>query len=217
MTLDTRAGRRNSGESSGFKESGRQTAGEITGLLRDWSEGDEQALERLMGLIYDELRRHAAAQLRRERPDHTLQTSALIHEAYLRLVEQRHVDWQNRTHFFGIAAQMMRRILVNHARDRVTAKRGGGVRPLPVTEAMLVSDEHLTECLAVDEALEALARDSPQQAKAVELRYFGGLNRQEIAEVLGISVPTVDRRLRVARAWLCRHLEGGSRQDGASR
>ena len=114
--------------------------------------------------------------------------------------------WQNRAHFFGIAAQMMRRVLVNHARDRVTAKRGGGVEPLPLDEAALVSEEHLAECLAVDEALELLARDHPQQARAVELRYFGGLNRQEIAEILGISVPTVARRLRVARAWLCRHL-----------
>ncbi len=161
-----------------------------------------------MERVYGELCRQAAAQLRHERPDHTFQTSALVHEAYLRLVEQKHVQWQNRAHFFGIAAQMMRRILVNHARDRVTAKRGGGKQRRPLGEAFLVAEEHPAECLAVDEALEVLARENPQQARAVELRYFGGLNREEIAEVLGISVPTVARRLRVARAWLCRHLYG---------
>ena len=182
--------------------------GDITELLRSWTGGDDKAFDHLAELIYGELRKLAAVQLRRERSEHTLQTSALVHEAYLRLVDQRHVQWQNRAHFFGIAAQMMRRILVNYARDRATAKRGGGAERRPLDETALVSEGNLAECLAVDEALEILARDSPQQAKAVELRYFGGLNSKEIAEVLGLSVPTVARRLRVARAWLCRHLDG---------
>ena len=180
--------------------------GQITRLLERWSEGNQTPRDQLMELIYDELCRLASAQLRRERSGHTLQTSALVHEAYLRLVDQRHVRWQNRAHFFGIAAQMMRRVLVNHARARVTAKRGGGSEVLPLDEAALGSEERLAECLAVDQALAVLARDSPQQARAVELRYFGGLNRGEIAEVLGVSVPTVARRLRVARARLCRQL-----------
>lgn len=183
-----------------------QKPGDITQLLEDWTEGDSEALDRLMEVIYDELSRMASAQLRCERPDHTLQTSALVHEAYMRLVAQRHVRWQNRAHFLGIAAQMMRRVLVNHARDRVCAKRGGGAVHLPLDEAALISKEQLAECLAVDGALNSLAAVNPQQARVVELRYFGGLSRKEIAEVLSISQPTVGRRLRVARAWLCRHL-----------
>ncbi len=182
--------------------------GDITRLLREWSGGDAGALDQITEQIYDELRRLAAAQLRRERPGHTLQTAALVHEAYLRLVGQRHVQWQNRAHFLAIAARMMRRVLVNHARDRVCAKRGGGAPHIPLDATAVVSEDHLAECLAVDQALELLAGVNPQQAEAVELRYFGGLKREEIAEALGISVPTVARRLRVARAWLCRHLRG---------
>lgn len=182
--------------------------GDITRLLQVWGEGDEEALDQLMELIYDEMHRQAAAQLRRERADHTLQTSALVHEAYLRLVDQKRVQWKNRAQFFGIAAQMMRRVLVNHARARTRVKRGGGAEHLPLDQVALVSKERLAECLFVDQALELLARESPQQAKAVELRYFGGMNREEIAEVLGVSLPTVARRLRVARAWLYRHLKG---------
>ena len=179
---------------------------DITELLGNWAGGDQEALNRFAELIYGELRRLAAAQLRRERTDHTLQTSALVHEAFLRLVDQRHVRWQNRAHFFAIAAQMMRRVLVNHAQARVCAKRGAGAEPVPLESVALVSGDRLAESLAVDEALEHLAAVNPQAAKVVELRYFGGLNRGEIAEVLGISIPTVARRLRVARAWLCRHL-----------
>lgn len=159
-----------------------------------------------MELIYEELRRLASARLNRERRDHTLQTSALVHEAYLRLVDQQQVKWRNRGHFYAIAARMMRRVLVNHARDRACAKRGGGARHLPIEEAALLPEERLGESLAVHHALDRLAVDYPQQAKVVELKYFGGLDREAIAETLGISVPTVSRRLRMARAWLYRHM-----------
>ncbi len=201
-------GGRGSPQDSQAPRKGVAQAREVTKLLADWGKGVELAQSRLMELIYDELRQLATAQLRRERRDHTLQTSALVHEAYLRLSEQKHVRWRSRAHFFGIAARMMRRVLVNHAREKGCAKRGGGAVHLPLAEAAVVSEERLAECLAVDEALEALATVDPQQAKVVELRYFGGLNRQEIAETLGISLPTVARRLRVARARLYRSLKG---------
>ena len=183
-------------------------AGDITQLLEQWKQGDEGALSQLMELIYDELHRMATACLRRERPDHTLQSSALVHEAYLRLVDQKQLDWQNRAHFLAIAARTMRQILVNHARDRFCAKRGGGAEHLPLDEAAAVPDERLAEYLAVDEALTSLAAADAQQAEIMELYYFGGLSRQEIAGDLGVSVPTVARRLEVARAWLYRHIRG---------
>lgn len=184
-----------------------EKAGEITKLLDDWRHGDPKALDQLMQLIYDELRQLASAYLRRERPDHTLQTTALVHEAFLRLVGQQHVEWQNRAHFYGIAARMMRRLLANHARDRLAAKRRGSARHLSLDETVLPPEEVLAETLAVDDALKSLAAIRPQQAEVVELRYFGGLTSEEIAEVLGISVPTVARRWRVARAWLYRSLK----------
>ena len=182
--------------------------GDITQLLQDWAQGDEEALNQLMLQVYDELQRLATSYLRRERSDHTLQPAALVHEAYLRLVDQRRVRWQNRSHFYGIAAQMMRRVLTNHARDRVSAKRGGGAEHLPLDEALAGSDDPWTEYLAVDEALGSLASVSPEQAKIMELFYFGGLSREEIADIVDISVPTVARRLRIARAWLYRQIHG---------
>ena len=159
-----------------------------------------------MRLIYGELRQIASTYLRRERANHTLQSQALVNEAYLRLADQQHVEWQNRAHFFGIAAQMMRRILANHARDRLCAKRGAGAEHLPLDESSSAVDSRLSEYLAIDEALDQLAKENAQQAKIVELRYFGGLSREEVAEVLGISVPTISRRWRVARAWLYGYL-----------
>ena len=190
-----------------------EEAGGITQLLDKWRRGDEKALDRLMALIYEELRRIASSYLRRERADHTLQSRALVNEAFLRLADQQHVEWQNRAHFLGIAAQMMRRILANHARDRRCAKRGAGAEHLPLEEATVSSAsagavDRFEQYLEIDEALDRLARIHTQQAKVVELRYFGGLSREEIAEVLGLSVPTVTRRWRVARAWLYDHLGG---------
>ncbi|MDY7093665.1 MAG: sigma-70 family RNA polymerase sigma factor [Acidobacteriota bacterium] len=189
---------------------------EITQLLQDWDEADETSRSRLMELIYDELCRLAQGRLRKERRDHTLQTAALVHEAYLRLVDQRHVRWQSRAHFFAVASTMMRRVLINHARDRSTAKRGGGAPHLQLDERLLPSGnlgegggeprERWDDWLALDQALSRLAEAHPQQARAVELRYFAGLGQEEIAEVLGLSRATVTRRLRVARAWLYRHL-----------
>lgn len=182
--------------------------GDVTLLLTRARAGDEAAANELFDAVYGELRSIAGRIFGSRQAGHTLQPTALVHEAYLRLVGQRHVQWQNRAHFLAIAARMMRRVLVNHARDRVCAKRGGGAPHIPLDATAVVSEDHLAECLAVDQALELLAGVNPQQAEAVELRYFGGLKREEIAEALGISVPTVARRLRVARAWLCRHLRG---------
>jgi RNA polymerase sigma factor (TIGR02999 family) len=180
--------------------------GEVTALLRDWSGGDRQALERLLPLVYDELRRLAASYLRQERPDHTLQPTALVHEAYLRLVDQRRVAWQNRAHFFGIAAQMMRRILVDHARRRQASKRSAAPVRV-VTEAPDVAgSDRGTELLALDAALDGLARLDPDQARVVELRFFGGLTIEETAEVTSTSTATVKREWRTARAWLRREI-----------
>ncbi|RMH15851.1 MAG: sigma-70 family RNA polymerase sigma factor [Acidobacteria bacterium] len=186
--------------------------GEITRWLAEWAGGDEHALDRLLPAIYDELRGLASAYLERERRSHTLETSALVHEAFLRLLEQRHVAWESRRHFFAIAARMMRRILVDYARRRNYRKRGGRLRHLSLDEG-LVPVEITPELAALDDALRDLAEVSPEQAQVVELRFFGGLRRREIAEILGLSEPTVSRRWRVARAWLFRHLYGEDR-DG---
>jgi RNA polymerase sigma factor (TIGR02999 family) len=186
---------------------------EITRLLVAWSGGDEKALDKLMPLVYGRLRRLAASYLRRERPDHTLQTSALVNEAYLRLIAQDQVTWRDRAHFFALAAQMMRRILVDHARRHSYAKRGGPARNLSPVELDRVTIEKDPDVVAVDEALNALAEKDPQQAKLVELRYFGGLTKEEIAEVLGISSATVTRRWRLAKAWLFRYLVKGERDE----
>jgi RNA polymerase sigma factor (TIGR02999 family) len=176
---------------------------EVTALLRDWSGGDRAALERLMPLVYQELRRLAASYLRVERPDHTLQPTALVHEAYLRLVDQRGVNWQNRAHFFGIAAQMMRRILVDHARRRQAAKRDATALRLEANGGEAGRDPEL---LALDQALCGLESLDARQARIVELRFFGGLTVEETAEVAGVSPATVKREWRTARAWLAREI-----------
>ena len=180
---------------------------EVTALLRDWSGGDRDALERLMPLVYQELRRLAASYLRVERPDHTLQPTALVHEAYLRLVDQRGVSWQNRAHFFGIAAQMMRRILVDHARRQQAAKRDATALRV---QAMSAEGEEASvrdpELLALDQALCGLESLDARQARIVELRFFGGLTVEETAEVAGVSSATVKREWRTARAWLAREI-----------
>jgi RNA polymerase sigma factor (TIGR02999 family) len=181
-------------------------------MLQEWSSrGDREALDELIPIVYAELRRQAARQLRRERAGHTLQTTALVHEAYLRLVGQREMRWQNRAHFFAIAAELMRRILVDHARKMSAAKRGGSALKLELDEAFAAPDEQHEEQLdlvAIDAALVKLAALDPQQGRIVELRFFGGLNVEEAAEVLGISPRTVKRDWRVAKAWLRREISG---------
>ena len=184
-------------------EQSHEKSQEITRMLQEWSGGKQEALDALLPLVYEELRRQASRYLRRERPDHTLQTTALIHEAYMKLVDQREVNWQNRTHFFGIAAQMMRRILVDYARQRHRAKRGGIAEDLPLEEAALVvSEERSVDLVALDEALTRLAEFDERQARIVELRYFSGLTIEETAEVLRISPATVKSDWNVAKAWL---------------
>ena len=186
---------------------------EITHLLVNWSNGDQQALERLTPLVYAELRRLASRHLRRERSGHTLQSTALVHEAYLRLVDQRSVRWQNRAHFFGIAAQMIRRILVDYARGRHTAKRGADACKLSLDEAIGTPAQRDLNLVALDDALQNLAALDPQQSRIVELKFFGGLSIEEIAEVLGISPATVKRDWAVAKAWLYRYISGAT--DGS--
>jgi RNA polymerase sigma factor (TIGR02999 family) len=184
---------------------------DVTGLLRRWSEGDAQALEKLMPLVYQELRDLAARYLRSERSGHTLQPTALVHEAYLRMVGQRDVVWQNRAHFFGIAAQMMRRVLVDHARRKKAAKRDAGT--LRVDLGGESGEERVdrdAELLALDRALKDLEGLDPRQARIVELRFFGGLTVEETAEVAGISTATVKREFRTARAWLRHELDAGT-------
>lgn len=178
-----------------------------TQILLDLSRGDPSARERLMPLVYDELRRLAAGYLKGERPGHTLQPTALAHEAWLRLVDQSRVDWRNRSHFFGIAASMMRRVLVDHARARVTAKRGDGRPHAPIEAAGDVADRKLREVIEMHEALEDLRGLHERQARVVELRYFGGLSIEEAAEVVGVSARTVKSDWTFARAWLRRQLE----------
>jgi RNA polymerase sigma-70 factor (ECF subfamily) len=187
---------------------------EVTRLLVAWSDGDEQALAALMPLVYDELRRLAHRHLGRERADHTLQTTALVHEAYLRLVDQKEPRWRNRAHFLAIASQMMRRILVDYARARGFAKRGGGAWRAPLDEAMVVSDERAADVVALDEALKALAQFDERKSRMVELRFFGGLSIEETAEVLGVSPGTVMRDWTLAKAWLQREINSGDRDEG---
>jgi RNA polymerase sigma-70 factor (ECF subfamily) len=181
---------------------------EITQLLAEWSEGNQAALDKLYPLVYNELRRLAHGYLRRERKGHTLQTTALINEAYLRLVDQKHVHWANRSHFFGISAQIMRRILIDHARRYDYSKRGGGARRISLNEGAVVAKQRARELLMLDEALDSLAKIDPRRSQVVELRYFGGLNNVEIAEVLKISENTVTRDWNMARAWLYQELSG---------
>jgi len=180
------------------------TSQEVTRLLIAWGEGDQTALDEVLPLIYQELRRMARRHLGRERGGHTLQTTALVHEAYLRLIDQKAVAWQNRAHFFAIAAQMMRRILVDHARARHYQKRGGGIQRVSFDEALVVSDERAAEVVALDEALTGLAEFDPRKSQIVELRFFGGLSIEETAEVLGVSPGTVMRDWTLAKTWLQR-------------
>lgn len=187
-----------------------------TQLLIDWSNGNRDAAAGLMPLVYDELRRLARGYLQRERPDHTLQATGLVHEAYLRLVDQTTTSWQNRAHFFGVAAQLMRRILVDHARRHRRAKRGGDQTKVEFDEALAPSASRSVDVIALDDALQDLAKLNPQHSQIVELRFFGGLTIEEVAEVLGVSQRTVQREWRMARAWLRRQIfaEDG---DDASR
>jgi RNA polymerase sigma-70 factor (ECF subfamily) len=179
----------------------------ITIMLKAWNEGDEGVLDSLMPLVYDELRRQASRYLRRERSGHTLQTTALIHEAYIKLVGQEHVRWQNRSHFFAIASQAMRRILVDHARTRHRDKRGGAASDLPLDEAFQIgAPQKSVDLVALDEALQQLEQLDKRQARIVELRYFSGLTNDETAEVLGISNATVRNDWSMAKAWLYEQL-----------
>ena len=182
------------------------TQHEITRLLADWSNGDRQALEKLTPLVYDELRRLAARYLRQERSGHTLQSTALVHEAYMKLVGQNNVRWQNRAHFFGIAAQMIRRILVDYARARRAEKRGSGAEVLALDEAIALPGGKDLDLVALDDALEGLAQIDERQSRLVELRFFTGLTIEETAEVLQMSVATAKRDWVSAKAWLSREI-----------
>lgn len=186
---------------------------EVTQLLAAWGNGDQVARDQLMGVVYDELHRLAHRYMKRESPGHTLQTSALVNEAFVRLVDQKNVRWQNRAHFFGIAAQMMRRILVDYARSRNYAKRGGGAAKISLEEALVVSDERSAEVVNVHEALERLAKFDPRKSQLVELRFFGGLSIDETAEVLNVSPGTVMRDWTLAKAWLRREISSDSSAD----
>jgi RNA polymerase sigma factor (TIGR02999 family) len=179
---------------------------QVTQLLIDWSNGDQSALDKLMPLIDEELRRLAHRYMSRERAGHTLQTTALVNEAFLRLVNRKNLQWQNRAHFFGLAAQVMRTILVDHARSHASAKRGGGTRNLELDEAMVVSQQKASEVIALDEALKQLALIDPRQSRIVELRFFGGLTVEESAEVLDVSPVTIKREWSTAKAWLYHEL-----------
>lgn len=185
-----------------------QGPSEVTAALQDWRRGRGNAEERLVQLVYAELHRMADRFLRGERAGHTLQPTALVHEAYLQLVDQKRVDWQSRSHFFAIAARVMRRILVDYARRHLRQKRGGGRERLPLESVSGFGVERLPELIALDDALAALAKTDPRKAAVVELRYFGGFSVEETAEILGVSVPTVSRHWRVARAWLYREVYG---------
>jgi len=187
---------------------------DVTLLLGELRSGNEDAVAKLVPLLYGELRRMAASYLSRERRNHTLQPTAVVHEAYLRLVDQKAVHWQNRQHFFGVAAQVMRRVLVDYARSHKANKRGGAVPKVSLEEVIVVSKERSAELLALDEALTRLASIDPQQGRIIELRFFGGLTLEETAQVLGISPATVKRDWNVARAWLTREVRKERRGEG---
>jgi RNA polymerase sigma factor (TIGR02999 family) len=182
---------------------------EVTQLLVEYRRGNREALERLIPIVYDELRRIAARYLRREREGHTLQPTALVHEAYLRMSEQQDVHWQNRAHLLGCAAQVMRNILVDHARAHRAGKRGGGVNTRTLSAAALLPQERALDLVALDDALRALEAIDPVRGRVVELRYFGGLSIGETAEVLGVAPATVKRHWTTARAWLRREMSRG--------
>ena len=179
---------------------------QITQMLVDWGNGDQAALEKLTPLVYTELHRLARRYMGRERPGHTLQTSALVNEAYIRLIDWKKIQWQNRAHFFAVSAQLMRRILVDFARTRNYAKRGGALPNVSLDEATVISREKSGDIVALDDALDSLAQLNERQSRVVELRFFGGLSLEEIAEVLKVSVGTVRRDWSLARAWLHREL-----------
>jgi RNA polymerase sigma factor (TIGR02999 family) len=184
----------------------------VSGLLRAWGDGDRGALDRLTPIVYDELRRLASRYMRGERPGHSLQTTALVNEAYIRLVDYRGMRWQDRAHFFAVSAQLMRRILVDHAR-RHNLKRGGGVQHVSFEDTAEVGSNRAADLLALDDALDALARVDPRKVQVVEMRYFGGLSVEETADVLKVSPITVMRDWSTAKAWLYREL-GGRTSDG---
>jgi RNA polymerase sigma-70 factor (ECF subfamily) len=188
---------------------GKALAGDVTTILRAWSDGDRAALDRLTPIVYDELRRLARQYMRRERSGHSLQTSALVNEAYLRLVDYKRMRWHDRAHFFAVSAQLMRRILVDHAR-RHNLKRGGGVPHVSLDNAPEVAGDPATDLVALDEALNALARLDPRKVQVVEMRFFGGLSVEETAAVLKVSPVTVMRDWSSAKAWLYRELTGGT-------
>ena len=192
--------------------------GAITQWLLDWGRNDKRGLDRMLPVVYEELHRLASLYLSREAPGHTLQPTALVHEAYLRLVDQRRVDWRNRAQFLGVAASMMRRILVNHARDRSAGKRGGNRERVSLSLVESPSGGANVDLIALEEALERLAGLDQRKTKVVELKFFGGLTIEEIAEVLGISAATVEREWAFARAWLYDAIEGrdGTETSGAS-
>ena len=189
------------------------SANEVTKLLLDWGNGDKAALDKLFPAVYQELRRLARNHMRRERADHTLQTSALVNEAYLRLVDYKQVHWQNRAHFYAVAAQAMRRILVDYARAHRAAKRGAGGQKVSLDEAAIISEERAEELLALDNALNRLEQLDDRKCRIVEMRYIGGLSVEEVAEVVGISARTVEREWRAAKAWLYREISKGSRDE----
>ena len=180
----------------------------VTELLHAWSDGDKTALDQLVPVVYDELRRQASRYLRREAAGHTLQTTALVNEAYLRLVDQKNIRWQNRAQFFGIAAQLMRRILVDHARAKHRAKRGGRDVRVTLDDAFAIAANQEIDLIALDAALDRLAQIDEQQSKVVEMRFFSGLNVEETAAALGVSPATVKRDWNVAKAWLYREMTG---------
>jgi RNA polymerase sigma factor (TIGR02999 family) len=181
---------------------------QITQLLIDWNNGSPEAMEKLMPMVESELRRIAANYMRRERPDHTLQTSALVNEAYLKLIDQKQVRWENRSHFFALASQLMRRILLDHARAHRRAKRGGDAVHVNLDDVAVVSPEKSDDLIALDEALSRLAEFDPKKSSIVEMRFFGGLSVNEVAGVLGIAPVTVMLHWRLARAWLQREMRG---------
>ena len=189
------------------------TTHEITNLLIAWSEGDRESLDKLAPLVQSELHRLARAYLAKERPGHILQATALVHEAYLRLIDWQNVRWQNRAHFFGVAAQMMRRILVDYAVKQKSEKYGGGARPVSLAEAAAVFSVRNPDLIALDDALDKLAALNSRQSRVIELRFFGGLPLKEIAEVLGVSHGTVKRDLTLAKLWLLGELGGGQDDD----
>ena len=193
-------------------DTGSAAGRDVSVLLRAWSDGDAKALDQLTPIVYDELHRLARRYLRGERRDHSLQTTALVNEAYLRLVDHTRMAWQNRAHFFAVSAQVMRRILVDHARRR-NIKRGRGMHHVSLDEATIIGGERSTDLAALDDALTVLAERDPRKAKVVEMRFFGGLSVEESAEVLGVSPVTVMRDWRTAKAWLYRELSPGS-SDG---